>query len=71
MTGATVFSDSNLPAAGFSGIKTVYLDGDFAATFASGWDTNKTGTYDGTVLNTITVEYVAAVTPFHKVTIVQ
>jgi len=70
VTGSTVFSDSGLPSLGFSKVITLYMTGDFAVTFPSGWDTNKTGTYDGTVLNTITIEYVNTTTPFHKVTIV-
>lgn len=71
LTGAVVLSDSNLVSVGKSEIITLYVDGDFALTLPTGWDTYKTGTYDGTVLNTITVEYVNATTPFHKVTIIQ
>lgn len=71
LTGAVVLSDSNLVSVGKSEIITLYVDGDFALTLPTGWDAYKTGTYDGTVLNTITVEYVNAATPFHKVTIIQ
>lgn len=71
MTGATTFSDTNLPAAGFSKTITLHMTGNFAPTYPAGWSTYITGTYDGTVLNIIVVEYVASTTPFYKVQITQ
>ena len=70
LTGACTFSDTNLPSSGSKTI-TIYMIGDFAPTYPTGWDTYISGTYDGTVLNTIVVEYVKASTPFFKVQISQ
>jgi len=71
LSGATVFSDINLPSNGKSKTITVYMTGNFAPTYPSGWSTYINGTYNGLVLNTIVVEYVASSTPFYKVMITQ
>lgn len=70
MTGATVFSDTNLPTVG-SKVITIHMDGAFAPTYPAGWTTYIRGTYDTAVLNTIVVEYVNATTDIFIVTISQ
>lgn len=60
MTGATVFSDINLPTSGLNTkTLTIYMDGNFTPTWPAGWTTYVTGTYDGTVLNQIVVEFIS------------
>lgn len=58
MTANTIFSVSNLPAAGFTKTYTIHMSGDFAPTWPASWSEFITGAYDGTKLNTIVVEYV-------------
>jgi len=60
LTGNTTFTESNLPATGFTKTLTIYVSGDFTLAFPTNWDTNLTGTYDGTVLNQIVIEYIKA-----------
>lgn len=60
MTGATVFSDINLPTSGVNTkTLTIYMNGNFTPTWPAGWTTYVTGTYDGTVLNQIVVEFIS------------
>ena len=70
LTGACTFSDINLPQVGAKEI-TIYLSGNFTPTFPSGWNANTKGTYVGTVLNKIVIEYVKSSTPFFVVRITQ
>ncbi len=62
LTGATVFSESNLPASGDTGQISLYIDGDFAVTWPTGWtavDSTVLGAFDGTASkeNQVVVEY--------------
>tara|TARA_R110000772_G_scaffold62137_1_gene139621 strand:+ start:24431 stop:26254 length:1824 start_codon:yes stop_codon:yes gene_type:complete len=60
MTGATTFTDTNLPTSGTNTkVITIYMDGNFVPTWPAGWTTYVTGTYDGTVLNQIVVEFIS------------
>ena len=70
LSGNSTFTDINLPSTG-SKVITIYMIGDYAPTYPAGWSTYISGTYDGTVLNTIVVDYVKAATPFYKVQITQ
>ena len=70
LTGDCTFSDINLPTTGSKTI-TLYMTGSFDPTYPAGWDTYINGAYDGSVLNTIVVEYVKSSTPFWKVQISQ
>lgn len=70
MTGATVFSESNLPTSGVNGkVILINMTGNFAPTYPAGWSTNITGIYDGTVNNVFTVWYIKS--GVYKVTIIQ
>jgi hypothetical protein len=60
LTGNTTFTESNLPATGYTKTLTVYVSGDYTLAFPTNWDTNLTGAYDGTVLNQIVIEYIKA-----------
>jgi len=53
LTGTTTFTESNLHP------KTILIrcTGNFALTFPSGWSTDITGIYTGTVQNLIAVQY--------------
>lgn len=59
LTGVTTFTESNLPTSG-TNTKTIslYVTGDFALTFPANWSDDIIGTYDGTVMNQIIVEYI-------------
>jgi hypothetical protein len=57
LTGNTTFTESNLPIAGITKVLSLYVTGDFALTYPSNWTNSILGTYDGTVLNQIIVEY--------------
>jgi hypothetical protein len=58
VTAITTFSESNLPTTGVNTkVITIYMTGDFAITWPTGWDENKIGSYDGTVLNQIVIEF--------------
>jgi lysophospholipase L1-like esterase len=71
LTGAVTLSDINLPPSGSKTI-TLMVTGDFAITYPTGWDsTFVNGTYDGTVLNQIVVQYVKAATPYYVLQISQ
>ena len=70
MTGATVFSDTNLPASGTKVI-TIHMDGPFAPTYPAGWSTYIRGVYDTAALNTIVIEYVNTTTDIWLVQISQ
>lgn len=58
LTGNTTFTESNLPATGYTKTITIYASGDYTLTLPSNWDTNISGSYDGTVLNQIVIEYI-------------
>jgi hypothetical protein len=58
LTGNTTFSDINLPSTGYTKTITIYMTGNFVPTFPTNWENNITGTYDGTVLNQIVIEYI-------------
>ena len=64
MTGNTTFTDINLPTSTTNTkVITIYMDdsgGVRVPTWPSGWTTNMTGTYDGTVINQIVVEFISA-----------
>lgn len=62
LTGATVFSEVNLPNTGITKVITLYVDGDFAPTWPVAWDDNFTpiGAYDGLKNNQVVIEYVKA-----------
>lgn len=57
ITEATTLSETNTPTTNETKVITLYITGDFALTFPAGWGTNQIGTYDGTKLNQIVVEY--------------
>jgi len=59
LTGNTTFTESNLPASGKTKVISLYVTGSFTLTLPSGWSTNVIGTYDGSVLNQIVVEYIS------------
>ncbi|MFK5981454.1 MAG: hypothetical protein QM499_00955 [Flavobacteriaceae bacterium] len=54
LTGATTFTESNIPTATQSVVATRYVTGNFGLTFPATW-TTIIGTYDGTVLNQIVI----------------
>lgn len=54
---ATTLSETNAPSSNETKVITLYVTGNFALTFPTGWDTNIIGSYDGTKLNQIVVEY--------------
>jgi hypothetical protein len=59
MTGDTTFSDINLPTSGTNTkVITIYMTGNYTPTFPTNWTTNTIGTYDGTVMNQLVVEYI-------------
>lgn len=58
MTGNTVFSQSNIPPINSTKPITIHMTGNFAPTWPTGWNDNKTGTYDGAKFNTIVVEFI-------------
>ena len=59
VTGATTFTESNLPLGGTNTKAiTLIVTGEFAITFPSGWTTNIVGDYDGAVRNNIVVEFI-------------
>ena len=59
LSGNTTLTDSNLPTSGvYSKAITLYVDGDFTLTLPAAWQTYVTGTYDGTTINQIVVEYI-------------
>jgi len=70
LTGACTFSDIGLPSEG-SKVISIYMTGDFAPTYPTGWDVNVTGVYDGTVNNLLVCEYVKSGTAFYKLEISQ
>lgn len=57
LTGNTTFSEINLPPTGKTKVISLYITGDFALTYPTNWTDSIIGTYDGTVLNQIIVEY--------------
>ena len=57
MTGATTFSDINLPTGDKTDNITIVMSGDFVATFPSYWEFGGDA-YDGTVENTLACEVV-------------
>ena len=58
LTGATTFTESNLPTTGVdTKILVINISGNFALTFPAGWSTSITGSYNGTVNNLIVVQY--------------
>jgi hypothetical protein len=71
MTGATVFSDTNLPSTGTGKVITIHMDGAFAPTYPAGWTTYIRGAYDTAALNTIVIEYVNTTTDIWLVQISQ
>ena len=59
VTGATTFTESNLPTSGTNTKAiTLIVTGEFAITFPAGWTTNIVGEYDGAVRNNIVVEFI-------------
>jgi len=59
VTGATTFTESNLPTSGTNTKAiTLIVTGEFAITFPAGWTTNIVGDYDGAVRNNIVVEFI-------------
>ena len=70
LTGDTTFSDINLPTSGTNTkVITIHMTGEFTPTWPSGYTDHITGSYDGTKLNTITVEFIKA--GYYKVQITQ
>jgi hypothetical protein len=58
LTGATTFTESNLPTSGEdTKIIVLTVTGDFSLTYPAGWSDYITGVYDGTVQNLIVVQY--------------
>lgn len=58
LTGNTTFTESNLPAIGKTKIITLYMTGSFTPTWPTNWVDNLQGSYNGSVLNQITIEYI-------------
>lgn len=59
LTGITTLTESNLPTSGtYSKVILINITGNYALTYPANWSTNISGTYDGTVNNTIAVWYV-------------
>jgi len=58
LTGITTLTETNLPISG-TNTKTIslYVTGNFALTYPAGWGTKMFGTYNGTILNQIVVEF--------------
>jgi len=70
LNGVTTFTESNLPTSGtYTKVITIHLTGDFALSFPTGWSDRINGSYDGSVDNTIVVEYIK--TGEYKVSITQ
>jgi len=59
LTGTTTFTESNLPASGKTKVISLYVTGNFALTYPSGWTTTIVGTYAGALKNQIVVEYLS------------
>jgi len=60
MIGNVTFSEINLPTGNFTKVITIYLSGNHVPTFPASWGVYVSGTYDGTVMNQICVEYVSS-----------
>ena len=58
MVGNTTFSIGTKPPANFTKTVTVQMDGNFAPTWSAELSDFKTGSYHGTKLNTLVIEYV-------------
>lgn len=56
LTGNLTLTESNVPGTNKTKVLTIYAIGDFTITFPANWETYKTGTYDGKVLNQIVIE---------------
>nr|WP_315245165.1 hypothetical protein [uncultured Flavobacterium sp.] len=69
LTGATTFTESNLPAAGKTKVISIYVSGNYSLTYPSGWTSHISGSYSTTKLNQIVVEYLS--TGVYWVTITQ
>ena len=60
LTAASTFTESNLPSASKTKVLSLYVDGNFTLTFPTAWSTNIKGSYDGTKLNLIVIEYISS-----------